>query len=82
MTEVAAEVVDRAGDGMLGTIGEDDTEKGTDDATEPAGDRARLGIGFAIIGAGERERTGVEAGVCIGSDGLRLLCGRYVGGVF
>jgi hypothetical protein len=66
---------------MLDMTGEDETENGTEDATDSVGDRGRRGTGFATIGAGERERTGVEAGVWIGSDGLRLLCGRYVGGV-
>lgn len=68
----AGEDVDGTGDGMLDTAGDVDSEKGIweeiDDAT---GVRARVGTGTAIMGAGEFDRAGVDAGVWMGSDGLR-----------
>ena len=77
---VMVDGVDGAGDGKL-DMTEEEVYVAVD-TTELVGEREWLGEGVAIMGgAGERERTGVEAGVVMESEGLRLLCGRYAGGV-
>lgn len=77
---VADEAVDGAGEGIIDTTGDEDKANCTEDPDADAGSRAREGTGAAIAGAGEFDRTGVDAGVCIGSDGFREVCGRYIGG--
>lgn len=67
--EAVEGVGDGTGGGSIEVAGEEEMELG-------AGERMREGIGTAMAGAGERERMGVEEGVVIGSEGLRLLCVR------
>lgn len=61
-TAPGVEAGESAGEEFIWVTGEEDTVDGKD-GTAGTGDRIRVGTGAAIVGAGERERMGVEAGV-------------------